>query len=293
MMPRVVYVNGRYVPYGRALIHCEDRGYQFADAVYEVLGIYKGRPVDLDGHWARLFRSLGEVEIKAPFTPDALTFIAREVVQRNLVSTGTVYIQISRGVSLRNHYFPAAETPPGIVILARSGLGPGEATVKKGVRLLTQPDLRWKRCDIKSVGLLPNVMAKQRAHEQGAFEALLVNEADNTVTECGSSNVWIVTPSGDFITRPLGDDILPGVTRHRLRDLAKEAGHPVIERRFTLDEALNAKEVFLSSTGSFALPVVRINDTIIGDGRPGPMVTALRADYVRYLDRSTEPVWRR
>ncbi|MBE1237714.1 D-amino-acid transaminase [Phaeovibrio sulfidiphilus] len=289
-MPRLAYVNGRYVPYRNAMVHCEDRGYQFADAVYEVLGLYRGYPVDLEGHWARLFRSLRAIGIEAPFSAATLSFIAREVVRRNRISTGTLYIQVSRGVAPRNHPFPDPDTPPGIVIVARPGLGPTADVAARGVSLLTQPDLRWKRCDIKSTGLLANVLAKQAAREQGAYEALLV-DSEGMVTECSSSNVWIVDEAGAFITRPLGDAILPGVTRQVLAGLIRENGQTVVERPFSLTEALAAREVFVSSTGSFALPVVSIDGRPVGDGKPGPMVADLRARYVRRLESLDGDRW--
>lgn len=291
MKARIAYVNGRYMPYDQATVHIEDRGYQFADGVYEVMGIYKGRPFDLEGHWARLFNSLAAVHITPPFSPATLTFIAREVVRRNRISTGTLYIQVTRGVAPRNHYYPDDKTCPGVVVLARQGLGPGEQVCQRGVCLISQPDLRWKRCDIKSIGLLANVMAKQTAKSKGAFEAVLIDQADNTVTECGSSNIWIIDQAGRYVTRPLGSDVLPGVTRDRLAKLIKANGGELIERPFSLDEVKAAQEVFLSSTGSFCLSGVKVDETPISGGQPGPLVSALRQRYISYLDGLDGPKW--
>ncbi|GEO79914.1 D-amino-acid transaminase [Pararhodospirillum oryzae] len=289
-MSRIAYVNGQYVPHGQAMVHVEDRGYQFSDGVYEVMAIYKGRPVDAEGHWMRLERSLAELEIDAPMSRAALDFIARQVVFRNRITNGTVYVQVTRGVAPRNHLFPPDGTPPALVMTARAGLGPRPEVAERGVSVVSQPDIRWGRRDIKSVSLLPNVLAKEKAHELGGFEALLV-DANGLVSECSSANAWIVSAAGALVTRPLGQDILPGITRHRLRDLAVERGYPVEERSFTLDEAKTAREVFLTSTSSFCMPVVRVDDAVIGDGRPGPLAKALRACYIEYLDSLSGPKW--
>ncbi|WP_041794670.1 D-amino-acid transaminase [Pararhodospirillum photometricum] len=289
-MSRIAYVNGRYVPHSQAMVHVEDRGYQFSDGIYEVTGVYKGRPIDAEGHWERLERSLRELSIAMPMSRRALDFVASQVVRRNRVVTGIVYIQVTRGVWPRNHPFPPKVTPPALVMTARNGLGPGQAVAERGVSVYSQPDIRWGRRDIKTVSLLPNVLAKEKAHHEGGFEALLV-ASDGTVTECASSNAWIITRDGVLVTRALSNDILPGITRARLRELALGMGMQIEERSFTLDEAKAAREVFISSTGSFALPVVRIDETVIGNGVPGTLTLGLRARYLEFLESLSGPKW--
>ncbi|ABC22482.1 D-amino-acid transaminase [Rhodospirillum rubrum] len=288
-MSRIAYVNGQYVLHRDAAVHIEDRGYQFSDGIYEVTAIYKGRPVDNDGHWDRLERSLRELRIDMPMTRGGLDLVAREVVRRNRVRNGIIYIQITRGVSPRNHPFPK-DTPPSIVMTARHGLGSKPEVAAKGVSLISHPDIRWGRRDIKTVSLLPNVLAKQAAYEQHAYEAILVGP-DGMVSECSSSNAWIVTKDGALVTRPLSNDILGGITRKRLIDLADAEGLRVEERSFSLDEAKAAREVFVSSTSSFAMPVVRIDDSVIGNGHPGSIVTNLRARYFDFLESASGPLW--
>lgn len=288
---RIAYVNGRYRPHAEALVHVEDRGYQFADGVYEVTAIWNGRPVDLEGHWDRLERSMRALSIAPPMPRRALTVVAREVVRRNRLRNGILYIQVTRGVAPRNHLFPDGDLPSSLVMTARHGRGPGAGLpADEGVRLSTQPDIRWGRCDIKTVGLLPNVLAKQAAREAGAFEALLV-APDGTVTEGTAVNVWIVSADNRLVTRPLGPDILAGITRQRLSALAAAAGLTVEERAFTRDEALAAREVLITSTTSFCLPVIAIDDHPIGDGRPGPTARTLQARFRAFLDTLEGPVW--
>jgi D-alanine transaminase len=287
-MSRVAYVNGRYVRHAEAAVHIEDRGYQFSDGIYEVTAIWNGRPVDLDGHWVRLERSLRELEIAMPMPVSALTVVARETVRRNMVRNGILYTQVTRGVAPRNHPFPKNVDPTVVMTARRSTPTPGLA--EKGVKVISQPDIRWGRRDIKTVSLLPNTIAKQRAAEQGAYEAFLV-EPDGKVTECSSSNAWIITKEGTLVTRPLSNNILAGITRQRLIQLAQEAGIPVEERTFTLDEAKAAREVFLTSTTSFCMPVVQVDDTVIGNGHPGGLSADLRAKYIAFLDGLEGPVW--
>lgn len=288
-MSRVAYVNGRYVRHAEAAVHIEDRGYQFADGIYEVTALYKGRPVDLEGHWVRLERSLSELGIPMPMSAKALTVIARETVRRNMVRDGILYTQITRGVAPRNHLYPA-EVDPSVVMTARKAPGTVQAVLETGVKVIGQPDIRWARRDIKTISLLPNAMAKQRAHEQGAAETFLYTP-DGTVTECASSNAWMVTKDGVLVTRPLGNDILGGITRQRVIRIAKDAGIPVEERPFTMDEAKAAKELFLTSTTNFCLPITQLDDTVIGNGHPGEVTSDLRMKYVAFLDSLEGPVW--
>jgi D-alanine transaminase len=278
---RIAYVNGRYVPHHAAGVHIEDRGYQFADGVYEVMAVDDGRLVDMVPHYDRLDRSLAALRIDPPMTRTALDVVLHEVVRRNRVRNGIVYLQITRGVAKRDHPFPQ-HADPGVVVTARRGGRPSPQNREEGVAVVTVPDIRWARCDIKSVSLLPNVLAKQAAKEAGGFEAWQV-DADDMVTEGSSTNAWIVDAEGNLVTRPLANTILSGVTRLMLKQLAEESGVRVVERPFSVDEAKNAREAFITSTTSFVTPVVRIDDRVIANGRPGSTTTRLIELYDQHL----------
>lgn len=286
-MSRIAYVNGRYERHATAMVSIEDRGFQFADGVYEVVAIVNGCAVDFLPHLDRLERSMAELRFSLPPNRSALTVISREVVTRNRVRNGILYIQVNRGQAPRNHPFPESETGCSVVMTARSGLGPSVVQREEGVRLAVQGDQRWLRRDIKSVGLLANVLAKQTAKETNAFEALLINP-DGTVTEASAANVWLVDKDGALITRPLGPEILGGITRARVLSLAKEAGYQVREAAFTLDEVLTAKEMFLTGTTTFVLPVVQIDESVISNGYPGEVSRDLGERYLSFLE-SLEP----
>lgn len=273
-MPRISYVNGRYVPHDEAVVHVEDRGYQFADAVYEVLPVAGGRLCHLDQHLERLGRSLAALSIDWPVAPRALPAILRQVVRRNLVTDGVVYLQASRGVARRNHVFPA-DAVSSLVVSAWPAKGPSAAQVEQGIAVAFRPDERWKRPDIKTVGLLPNALARQQAKEQGAYEAWLVDER-GVVTEGAATNAYIVTASGELVTHPADRHILGGVTRCNVLAAARQAGMTVAERPFTPDEARSAREAFISGTTVMVLPVTRIDGAPVGDGRPGPLTLRLR-----------------
>jgi D-alanine transaminase len=279
---RIAYVNGRFVAKTDAVVHIEDRGYQFADAVYEVWALFGGKLSDPEGHFARLERSLGELRIPMPMSRKALTVVLKETVRRNRVSEGLVYLQISRGVAPRDHAFPAADTPPAIVItVSRVDREASEARARKGVAVVTTPENRWGRCDIKTVGLLPNAMAKQKAREVGAVEAWFVDDL-GLVTEGASSNAWIVDRDGALRTRDTNANILRGVTRLSLLDVARQAGLKVEERPFTPQEALDAQEAFITGAGTLVLPVVLMDGKPIGSGKPGPVAARLRALYIEH-----------
>ena len=282
-MSRVTYVNGRYVPHRRALVHVEDRGYQFADGVYEVIAVRGGRLVDGPAHMVRLARSLGELRIAAPMSEGALAAVIGETVRRNRVRDGIVYLQATRGQARRDHPFPA-RARPALVISARSAGPTPRKQVEEGIRVVTTPDIRWARCDIKSIALLPNVLAKQAAREQGAYEAWQVDR-DGYVTEGASTNAWIVAKDGAVVTRPADEAILNGITRMRLIELARDAGVRVEERAFTAEEAKSAREAFLTSTTAFVLPVVQIDDAVIGNGQPGSTSLELRRIYENFAFR--------
>ncbi len=279
-MGRIAYVNGRYQPHGEAAVHVEDRGFQFADGVYEVWAVMGGRLSDAEGHFERLARSLRELRIPEPMSRGALTLVLREVLRRNRVRDGLLYLQVTRGAAPRDHAFPDAGTPPTLVVTAKPlDYAALEAKAQRGVAVITQPDQRWGRCDIKTVGLLPNVLAKQAAKEAGAYEAWLVDR-DGLVTEGSSTNAWIVDANGRLRTRDTGANILRGVTRNTLIGLAEELQMPVEERPFTVTEAKSAREAFLTAASAFVTPVVSIDGEPIGDGAPGPVTRRLRALYV-------------
>ncbi|MBX3492878.1 MAG: D-amino-acid transaminase [Parvibaculum sp.] len=280
-MSRIAYVNGRYLRHAEAAVHIEDRGYQFSDGVYEVCGIRNGRFMDEALHLERLERSLGELRIAMPLSLAALRHILREVVRRNRISNGLVYLQVTRGVAPRDHPFPASHVPPALVVTARR-LNEARiaAAVAKGVAVATMPDLRWARRDIKSVSLLPNILAKQAAREAGAYEAWLV-DADGFVTEGSSTNAWIVDSEGRLVTRPASHAILNGITRRVLLETAKTEGIEVIERPFTPQEAKSAREAFISASSAIIIPVVRIDGEPVGNAEPGSLTLRLREAYGR------------
>lgn len=278
-MSRIVYVNGRYVPYAQAAVHVEDRGFQFADAIYEVCEVRAGQLIDEARHMARLARSLGELEIALPMSGPALAHVMRQVIRRNRVRDGLVYLQVTRGAAPREFYFPGPDVSPTVVCLARPvSTARLAAAALNGIAVKSMPDIRWQRCDIKTVMLLPACLAKEAARKDGAREAWFV-DADGCVTEGASSNAWIVDHDGSVITRQLGTDILPGVTRATLRDVLGEERMPLIERPFRLTEAYAAREAFITSATQTVMPVVRIDGRQIGDGRPGPVTQRLRLKF--------------
>lgn len=285
-MSRIAYVNGRYLPHRDACVHVEDRGYQFADGVYEVCEVRGGKLIDERRHLDRLDRSLKELRIAAPMSRGALTTVLRETVRRNLVRDGLVYLQVTRGVARRDHGFPAASVPPSLVVTARSAnFAKNDATAAAGMKVISLPENRWDRVDIKSVGLLPNVLAKQAAREAGAGEAWFV-DAQGHVTEGASTNAWIVTHDGRLVTRPAEHGILRGITRTVLMDVAAAMQLQVEERAFTLDEAKSAKEAFVSSATSLIMPVIAIDGTPVGTGAVGPVARNLRAQFHNFAEAS-------
>lgn len=280
-MPRIAYVNGRYLDHRRAAVHIEDRGYQFADGVYEVIHLFRGRLVDEEPHLDRLDRSLGELRIAWPLSRPALRIAMRELIRRNRFATGLLYIQVTRGVAPRDHKFPSAVRSALVMTVRSIPEFPAEMR-ENGVAVVTIDDLRWARCDIKSVALLPNVLGKQAAAEAEAYEAWMC-DGDGFVTEGTSSNAWIVTADGTLVTRPAGPDILRGITRQAIFKLAAELGIPAEERKFTREEALGAREAFLSNSSHFVTPVTRIDGTVIANGKPGSLSTALHDRYRAFM----------
>jgi D-alanine transaminase len=283
-LSRVAYVNGRYLPHREAAVHVEDRGYQFADGVYEVCEVRGGRPVDERRHLDRLARSLGELRIGWPISRQALGVVMRETIRRNRVHNGLVYLQISRGVAPRDHAFPSASTAPSLVVTAKNiDAAKNEAVAAAGIAVITVPENRWPRVDIKSVALLPNVLAKQAAREAGAKEAWFVDH-NGQVTEGSSTNAWIVTRDGKLVTRPADNGILRGITRTVLLDVIAAHGVALDERPFTVEEAHGAREAFVTSATQIVMPVVSIDGRPVGNGAPGLIATALRRDFHHHAE---------
>jgi D-alanine transaminase len=283
-MSRIAYVNGRYLPFRDAKVHVEDRGYQFADGVYEVCEVRGGRLIDERRHIERLKRSLGELRIRLPMSTKALGVVLREVVARNRLRYGLVYLQIGRGVARRDHAFPLPEVAPSVVVTARPlDMARNEALAATGIAVISVPDNRWGRVDIKTVGLLPNVLARQAAIDQGARDAWFVDNS-GAVTEASSANAWIVTQDGALVTRHADHAILRGITRTVVLDAIKAEALHLEERAFTLQEAHAAREAFITSATQIVLPVVRIDGHAVGDGKPGPVATALRGAFHRYAE---------
>ena len=283
-MPRIAYVNGAYVPHNRAAVHIEDRGYQFADGAYEVVNTYRGRMIDEVAHLQRLDRSLDELSIAPPMARQAMRVVMREVVRRNRMTTGLLYMQVTRGVAPRDHKFPQLANS-SVVMTARSIPEFPQAMLDDGVKVLTIPDIRWARCDIKSIALLPNILGKQAAFEAQAYEAWMVDDGEY-VTEGTSSNAWIVTAENTLVTQPTGNRILAGITRRAIIELAGDLGYDIEERAFTVSEAYQAKEAFMSNSSHFVTPVTQIDDTVIANGKPGGLTMELHQRYVQFMEDS-------
>jgi D-alanine transaminase len=279
-MSRFAYVNGRFVRHGEAAVHIEDRGYQLADGVYEVWAVFDGKLADAEGHFARLWRSLDELRIVHPMSEASLLLVLREAVRRNKVKEGLCYLQVTRGVAKRDHAFPNPAVPPAVVITAKSvDRVVADKKALAGASVVSVPENRWGRCDIKSIGLLPNALAKQTARERGAIEAWFVDDL-GLVTEGASSNAWIVDGEGVLRTRDTNANILRGVTRSTLLEVIRESGIPISEKPFTIAEAQAAKEAFITGAGSLLTPIVQVDGVKLGDGKPGEVATRLRRLYI-------------
>jgi D-alanine transaminase len=280
-MSRIAYVNGRYVPHRAARVHVEDRGYQFADGIYEVVAVRRGHLVDEIPHLDRLDRSLGEMRMAAPMSRAPLCHAMREIIRRNRVDDGIVYLQVSRGVAPRAHAFPKG-VPPALVITARR-LAPNYAQMEKGIAVITLPDIRWKRRDIKTVNLTANVLAKQQALDAGAYDAWLVDEA-GMISEGTASNAWIVTKAKELVTHTPDHRILNGITRLAVKRLAEAEGYAFVERPFSKAEAFAAVEAFVTGTTSWVTPVIAIDGKPVGEGKAGPLTRALQRLYEAHAD---------
>jgi D-alanine transaminase len=281
-MSRIAYVNGRYRYLRDACVNVEDRGYQFADGVYEVCEIRGGKLVDFPRHMARLQRSLRELRIAEPMPLSALGIVMHEIVRRNRVTYGLVYLQVTRGVARRDHAFPPNAVKPSVVVTARAlNYAKNQQTAANGIKVVTVPENRWPRVDIKSVSLLPNVLAKQEAREKGAYEAWYV-DGDGFITEGASSNAWIVTKDGRVVTRSADQGILAGITRAVLMEVMDALQVRLEERPFTPAEAQGASEAFVTSASQIVMPVVAIDGQIVGDGQPGGIARRLREEFHRF-----------
>lgn len=284
-MPRTAYVNGRYLPHRQAAVHIEDRGYQFADGVYEVVPVFGGTLVDEELHLDRLERSLGELRIAMPMSRQAVRLVSAEVMRRNALTNGFVYMQVTRGVAPRDHKFPKKPVKPAVVMTVRQTKPLAPEVLEKGIKVVTLPDIRWQRRDIKSTSLLPNCLAKQQAHEAGAYEAWLV-EPDGKVTEGTSTNAWIVTKDNKLVTRSASNSILNGITRISLLKVAAAEGVEFEERPFTVEEALEAREAFTTASSIYVLPVTEIDGKPVGNGHPGILTQKLRQAYIDRVART-------
>ncbi len=270
-MPDIAYVNGRFSPLSEAVVSVEDRGFQFGDGVYEVIRTYGSRPFQLDAHLIRLEKSAGALSMKMPATRDECSALIHEAVSRAALKESKIYIQVTRGVAPRDHQFPG-DAVPTLVITVREMRAVADSLRKAGAEAITLDDFRWGRCDIKSVNLLANVLARQQAREAGVFEALFIRHGE--VLEGSVSNVFVVQ-NGEILTAPEGRHILSGVTRSLVLNLAREAGLPVHERAPLKDSLYAASEVFLSGTTIEVLPLTRVDGRGIGTGLPGPIVRLL------------------
>lgn len=276
-VPEIAYVNGEFLPLERAMIHVEDRGFQFADSVYEVVRTYHGKPFAVDEHLARLFRSLESIRLPHKFTTSQLHSLIEEAAKRAAFPEAVIYLQVTRGRAPRHRGFPA-KSEPTLVITVRE-LRSTAHLREQGVRVITVPDIRWTRCDIKSVALLANVLAYQAAKDAGANDALFV-ESDDTVNEATAGNVFVVI-GGELVTSPKGPEILPGVTREKILQAARAAGISTREARISKAELYRAEEIFLTSTTSEVVPVIEVDGKKIGPGKPGPIAGRIYEQFVR------------
>jgi D-alanine transaminase len=281
---RIAYVDGRYVPHGRAGVHIEDRGLQLSDSIYEVYSVANGKLLDEAGHTERLQRSLAALEMRMPLGQGALRAIMRELVRRNGLRDGLLYLQVTRGAHPRDHMIPADARPTLIMTTRRLSPHLIEERRRAGIAVVTRPDIRWGRCDIKATSLLPNVLAKTAARKAGAFEVWMV-DGDGYVTEGASTNSWIVTEDGTAVTRDLSPHILAGVTRATLLRAAAAAKIRIAERAFTVDEAVRAREAFVTSATGGVIPVIRIDGKQIGNGKPGAATLHIHALYRELAER--------
>lgn len=284
-MPRIVYVNGDFMPEEEAKLSVFDRGFLFGDGVYEVCSVLDGKLVDNRAHLARLARSLDGLKMDCPISPGDIAGIQKELIARNGLVEGTVYLQVTRGAADRNFNFPTGVTPSLVMFTQKKNLL-NDPAAREGISVITLPDIRWGRRDIKTVMLLPASLAKQEALERGAGDAWLVE--DGYVTEGSANNAYIVTMDGAIVTRQLTHSILHGVTRKAVLKLAEQDGYKVEERAFTPGEAYEAAEAFITSASTFVMPVVKVDDRVLGNGMPGPVASKLRTIYIEMARAEAE-----
>jgi D-alanine transaminase len=284
-MSRIAFLNGEYLPVEQARVSIFDRAFLFGDGIYEVTAVLDRRLLDLAGHLARLRRSLAEMRIDFPTSDDELVNIHLELGRRNNLEEGLIYLQITRGTAERDFPFPA-DTEPTLAMFTQAKKFGESEQAKTGASVVTTPDIRWQRRDIKSTALLAQVMAKQVAADAGCLEAWMVE--DGYVTEGSSSSAFIITRQREIIARPVNNQILDGITRKAVLKLAEEQDLTIVNRRFTVDEAYQAKEAFLTSASSLVMPIIKIDDRAIGDGKPGPLSLRLREQYIE-LAKTAEP----
>ncbi len=284
-MPAIAYVNDTYLRLSEAVVSIQDRGYQFSDGVYEVFWVENRRVIDLDAHFDRLENSLTRLMMVSSWSRPVLHVIINETIRRNRLIRGFVYLQITRGVAPRHHLFPDT-LDLSLVVTAQPAESPHAQMMEDGVMVVTIEDIRWKQCDIKAIALLPNVLGKQKAADQGAFEAWQIDPESGLITEGAASNAWIVDAHNVLRTHPSDDRILGGIVRQNIVQLATNLGMPLSEQAFTMEEVANAREAFLTSTTNFVLPVTRINTTPVADGRPGPKTRELMAAYTDHVAAS-------
>jgi len=277
----LIYLNGKYLDYSQALLPVDERGLQFADGIYEVALVWGGQFVDLDRHLERLERSAQGIELDMPLSTSEIRGIAEELLRRESVKQAALYLQVTRGVAPRDHRFPAAAQPTVIAYLKDAPVD--REALQHGVKAITEPDLRWLRCDIKSVSLLPNVLARQHAANRGVREAIQVRSGIG-VTEGSATNIWMVH-QGSIVTAPASNWILSGIVRSVVLELAKAEKLPVAERFASAEELMQMDEVFMTSTTSFVMPIVEIDGRQVGDGEPGPVTMRLQELYLERLDQ--------
>jgi D-alanine transaminase len=283
-MSREVFVNGEYTEYINSKVQIEDRGYQFADGVYEVFAVLNSKIVDYEGHIKRLYRSLKELKIASPIQRKSYKFHINEIIKRNIIQDGLVYLQVTRGVASRDFKFPKNSESSIVIIGKNTPSNYYNNNFNKGIKVKTTKDLRWKRVDIKSLNLLPAVLAKQYAVDNGCEEAWLLDD-DGYITEGSSSNAWIVK-NKTVITRPVSSSILNGITRSTLIKSLAKVGYKFIERRFNINDIKDADEAFITSATQFVMPVIAVNNIKIGDGSVGEFSQLFKEIYFKYISLS-------
>lgn len=278
-MTKISFLNGEFIEHSKAMIHIDDRAMQFADSVYEVTLVYNGNLVDGELHWQRLANSLAKMKMQMYYSVEQFDDFAKELIQQNNIITGSLYIQVTRGVAPRNQLLPEDIKPTVIMTISEFQL-PVVNVLNKTVKVISQPDIRWQMCDVKSTGLLIGSLYKQKALDLGCDDVIMLR--DGVVTECCFSNIFIVQ-NKQLITHPLDNHVLAGVTRHRIIELAKEINIKTIERKFNFDELLSADEIFSSSTTTFVRPIHVVNDQSVVDGKTGEVTKQLFSSYLKFV----------